>query len=583
MLIRFRSSQRRPRARHTWVKDESGVIAIIVALSISTFLLGSAALAVDLGTAYVRKAELKSLAEKVAIAGATALPDVPDSIASALGALGSAGTPGTGLCRDLDLPGVCTAPSGWADDGNPANGEITFYADDGQAGELADRNGDGRLSTLDKLATGSSEAAGIHVLLPPSRVPFGLAGALGFDSASLQQTATARIGTPLGAGILPFGLTPTDLTNGQFCVRDPAVPPIPSNPYLGPPSAYRLVAPHAPIDPDVPGQRIQVTIGRFGIPMGGTVPSPVQIHFSNTPAAQTVARKGGRYQVNVPDGDPGSSVLVWATWTGSFGLVTTQPDAITYSGTPPTGSDPCALPQASRGFVSLARSAAGDTLEPNIRTGPQIKLYPTGGPLGTVGTALNCVSTSVSSAVTTCLVTTFGQTFSTRMTNGLFTSAGGKPGRLIGDCGGGTYSPRGFGGVDQSELLNTASPLVDNSFGSANQLRTSILSGTVPTGKEGWVRSQAFACPRMAVMPVLDPNPLTGVIGGQNITKLTYVWIDDDGSGRGFSWSGNRLRSFRGYVVDPKYLPEVVAGSPVVGPYLGPDMPKEVLLIPDLD
>jgi hypothetical protein len=38
----------------------------------------------------------------------------------------------------------------------------------------------------------------------------------------------------------------------------------------------------------------------------------------------------------------------------------------------------------------------------------------------------------------------------------------------------------------------------------------------------------------------------------------------------------------RGFVVDPGYLPAVVAGSKQVGSFLGENMPKQVLLIPDL-
>ncbi len=555
--------------------DEAGVVAIIVALSISTFLLGSAALAVDLGTAYVRKAELKALAEKVAIAGATALPDITGGLSEAVDTLGSGGTPGTGLCADLDLPGVCTATGNWASDNNPANGEITFYADDGQTGELADRNGDGQLSTADRVSGG--EAIGINVLLPKSQVPFGLASTLGFNSASLQESASARLGTPLGSGILPFGLSPTDLANGQFCVSDPTLPPAPVNPYPGSLSLYSLTATPGTVDSNNPSPVVKLTISP---PFG--VPNTIRVYFENKTNFVTAVRSGGGWTVTAPDGDPGTSVRIWARWTGFFGATITQPATIVYSGTAPSGTSPCTLPQVNHGYARLARtSPSGDTLEPNIRLSTQVKLYPSGGLLGSLGQGLDCVSAAFSSA-STCLKTVFGESFSTRLTDGFFDSSSGTPGRLVGDCGGGTYSPRGFGGVDAMRLLDAASPLVDDSFGTVSSLQSSILSGTLPNNKEGWIRSQAFRCPRLAVMPVLDPTPLPGVVSGQSITKLTYVWIDDDGSGRGFSWAGSRLRSFRGYVLDPKYFGSVVAGSPIVGPYLGPDMPKEALLIPNL-
>jgi len=71
---------------------------------------------------------------------------------------------------------------------------------------------------------------------------------------------------------------------------------------------------------------------------------------------------------------------------------------------------------------------------------------------------------------------------------------------------------------------------------------------------------------------------------GQNIVGFRYVWIDDDGTTleRGLHWTDGRLESFRGYVIDPGYLPAVVAGSRLVGPFLGAEMPKQVRLIPDL-
>jgi len=87
------------------------------------------------------------------------------------------------------------------------------------------------------------------------------------------------------------------------------------------------------------------------------------------------------------------------------------------------------------------------------------------------------------------------------------------------------------------------------------------------------------------VMPVLETGvpPVAGGIG-QNIVSLTYVWIDGPAAGDdGLTWaSGSTLRSFEGYVVDPRYLPELVAGSPVIGPFLGGDMPKEALLMTDI-
>jgi hypothetical protein len=574
------------------IRDESGVIAIIVALSISTFLLGFAALAVDLGTAYVRKAELKATAEKVAIAGATGLPDIAKALTAAVTTLGTGATgtaPGTGLCADLDLPGVCDAAPGWQNDGDDTNGEISFYADEGQTGDLADLDGDGELTAADNL-TGATEAVGIRVLLPPSNVPFGLASSLGFDSANLTQTATARIGTPLGAGILPFALTPADLTAGQFCVQDPTGLPPPTRPVPDPTAPIVLQAPNALVPYGVTGRTMLVRLAP------NLALTNVQVFFQNDPDGQSVTRRpDGRYQVTIPEGEPGTTVRLWATARSFFfGTFISGSDSITYTGVAPTGTSPCTLPQANRGFTKLARSSGGNTLEDNIRLGPEAKLYPSGGAFAGLGESTDCLSDSLSDPTsTTCLSSVRAQPFTRALTDGMFTDDNGRNGRLDGECGARQISSHGYD-IDAMKLLDTASPLVDTSFGTVNQLKTSILSGIAPAGKQGWIRSQALRCPRLAMMPVVDPSPLTtvtSVLGGQRIIRFVYVWIDDDGSNRGLAWAGgNRLRSFRGYVISPSLLPTIVAGSPAVGPYLPDltpldprdDLPKEVLLIPDL-
>jgi hypothetical protein len=167
--------------------DDAGVIAIVVALSVSTFVLGFAALAVDLGSAYVRKAEMQSVANRLALAGAKGLP----TVLQVGGAVTQIDAALTGICRTDALPGVCTvaadgtgsAPDpAWMTDGDPANGEVTFYVDpDGDAKYgLADR-------ITDLARTGVATA--LQVKLAPSRVEFGLAGAIGTDSAAVTRSA----------------------------------------------------------------------------------------------------------------------------------------------------------------------------------------------------------------------------------------------------------------------------------------------------------------------------------------------------------------------------------------------------------
>ncbi len=55
-------------------RNEAGVVAIVMTLAISTFLLGIAALAVDLGQAYLRQNDLQSLADRLAWPGRRGCP-----------------------------------------------------------------------------------------------------------------------------------------------------------------------------------------------------------------------------------------------------------------------------------------------------------------------------------------------------------------------------------------------------------------------------------------------------------------------------------------------------------------------------
>ena len=96
------------------------MIAIVVALSVSTFLLGFAALAVDLGTAYVRKAELQSIANRLALAGAKGLPVVVQPE----GAIDEINRTLDQICRSQPTPGVCDV-NGAGDGSAPDPGWMT--------------------------------------------------------------------------------------------------------------------------------------------------------------------------------------------------------------------------------------------------------------------------------------------------------------------------------------------------------------------------------------------------------------------------------------------------------------------------
>lgn len=591
------------------LRDDSGVVAIVVALSVSTFLLGFAALAVDLGVAYTRKAQVQSVADRLAVATAQSLPAVSGANADGSpGALSTFRTQWQRLCQadgdgagawdGAECPGV-----GWATDNNRANGEVEFFNDS-----------DARLTYTLPNAPGArpASATAVRVDLPPSTVTFGFGAVFGPSSTAVQKAASARIGTPLGSGILPLPVTGADVSNGQFCVVDSSAdpddfdPPTPS----GSPLPVLLLDPSsipfsATADPDAPVS-VELTL-RVSAALVFNMRRLTVYHSRSAtgipvPDAATQTPGFGytdfTFTVKLPRQDPGSGLKVWVRGQeqtfGFFGLrwrrFTTAFAELRFQGYPAPDVDPCTLTQAkTRGFTPITRSAGGSTLsqlEGNVRTGPEPQLYPSGF-LSTLVNPLSdlCGTTSalLPSACLTQDTTTTG--FGDAIRDGLLDDGGGRDGRLIGDCGNGTISTKGYSGIDASRLMSAGSSLVDPSFGTGAALRLNIETGD-PV-QQGWVTAKALRCPRMAVLPVVSnlalPTPAAAAtVGGRAITGFVYVWIDGLTASRGLAWNGSTLRSVSGYLIDPGYLPPVVAGSLVVGPYLGDGMPKEATLICDL-
>ena len=588
------------------LRDDAGVVAIVVALSMSTFLLGFAAMAVDLGIAYTRKAQLQSVADRLAVATAQGLP--------ATTGLNSDGTPGAltnlatqwnRLCsagaegNQIWSARVC-ADAGWATDGDPANGDVRFVSDTDGGLTYGLTNPPGPVLTA------------VRVELPPSTVQFGFAGAFGAGSTQVHKAASARIGTPLGGGILPFAVTDVDVDNGQFCVVDPATLPADrwqrrnrGAPVLTlTPSSIPFVEGAGPGGTVTVRLILTTTASRLGmivVHTSGSSPAIPVDPADITGPVPSVIRAGQfdySFSVELPRLDPGSSLAVWVSGeqTTSRPLRPGSPDFTTawrylvFAGRPAPDVDPCGFVQAqSRGFDPIARTAGGsalDQLEANVRSGPEPQLYPAaaaGSLLDPISDLCGTEAVAPSSACLTQDTTTIG--FGDAVRDGLLRGGDGRPGRLIGDCGNGTMSAGGYSGIDASRLMRADSPLVDPRFGTGTALRLSVQTGGAP--EEGWVTAQALRCPRMGVLPVVDDAPLLepaggAEIGGRAITGFVYVWIDGLATTRGLTWNGGTLRSVSGYLIKPGYLPSIVAGSPVVGPYLGPDMPKEATLICDL-
>jgi Flp pilus assembly protein TadG len=206
-------------ARH----DDTGATAIIVALTLSTVLLGVGALAVDLGNAFARRAQARGAADLAALAGARQLPSADLARRAALAALCANALPGwpAGVCTDA--PDLSGPNSAWASNNDESDGEIEALGYDAGL--------DGWDTANDR--TTGAWATAVRVVLPPSTVHFALSPMFGgARQAAVTRAATAALtsltGAPAGlpTNILPISLLPSDPTPGtaSFCATIDGAP-----------------------------------------------------------------------------------------------------------------------------------------------------------------------------------------------------------------------------------------------------------------------------------------------------------------------------------------------------------------------
>jgi hypothetical protein len=603
---RHRERGRHGRTAMARLRDDAGAVAILVALSVSTFLLGFAALAVDFGQVYTRQGELQSVADAAALAGATELPDVPEARLRAVQTLCSQANRISGWPDGACPVSAADPVPPWAVNGNDSDGEIIFYAEPDNLGEFTTPiGGDGDAAT------------GIQVKLPPSTVRFGLAGTLGADDFAVSKAATARVGTPLGAGVLPFAVTVEDLSNRarnrEFCVTDPDVGGLGTGTYPGPTGTFPTLITVNPFFVNRPttGQTLTVQpFGFFGQRLPDTRPMAVVIdgHRIVAPDADVdpdrvsvrldVDLSPGFHQVWLEAGTPRSFVSAQATLFVSLAGPGPAP--------PPGGDGACGRPDA-RGVLDIGREVeppgAPDqaklnaVLSDNIKSGidPTPHRFnehpdplPLGlgdvvgarcrGPLaGILGGLLNALLSLVGIGYADDIncVTTRDRGFSDGLTQGLLDPDDDSPGLLLRRCSDADTVTTHNVTIDGTDLQEVSDR--DLTPGGQDILDV-VRSGSVARGA---ITADAFACPRLGVVPVINPgvNPLHFIDGEYPIVDLVYVWIQDDDDGLVFEDGGNRLEAVKFYVIDPQFFGRTVSGSTKVGPFLGDNFPREVMLV----
>jgi hypothetical protein len=601
--------------------DDAGAVAILVALSVSTFLLAFAALAVDFGRVYTEQGELQSIADAAALAGATELPDAAEARRRAVAT----------ICSDAnrlagwDTDGTCPTPPddipAWAEDGDPDTGEILLYARD-EGGP--DNAGDG-VYTPDEVAGLGEDATAIRVKLPPQSVEFGLARSFGADSVTLGKTAaTARLGTPTGAGVLPFVVTTDDLDVGadrHLCVIDPDV--VPPGPFPGAttpeidirlsrdPTAFFFL-PRGTYNPPTLGKTLGVDrTRRFDGSLGPPLPTNnprVLINVDGTAQQLTITGTPttDRISVLLPALTAGRDYQVWVEADGG---VVTDDATLHVTGAfspPPAGTDPCA--GSGRGILDIGRRVDGvdanDDLQDNLKRGidPQAHRYfevPTliadvGALIGSLrcnlqpvplfAVLINLIPGAFHEHINCVAYRDRG--FAAGLTDGLLDDSDtDDPGRLLQKCSDDDFATRGRT-IDGTDLFSSPSDLVNG--GDGDQLLDNVTSGNVDRER---INGDAFRCPRLGMVPVVDPGTaglgtlIGGLLGAPQypIVDFTYVWIDDDDQGLIYQGATANLRGVRFRVIDPGFFEANVTGSPKVGPYLGDAFPREVLLVRDVD
>ncbi|MFL6106219.1 MAG: hypothetical protein ACJ72L_04590 [Marmoricola sp.] len=186
-------SNRTPRSR-----SEHGAIAIMVGL-LATLMFSSAAICVDLGSAWARKRDVQKQVDVSALSVGWMLPMTVSNksdIATKVAAY---------FADQLNkVPGQSAVTGQQLVNGSNIDGELWFQNVDG--------------------SPCSDNCPQMQVYAPPSKVDFGLASVIGVTSTKVQRTATVRITSelPPGEDTLPFwlptgcgyGPTEADTTQG---------------------------------------------------------------------------------------------------------------------------------------------------------------------------------------------------------------------------------------------------------------------------------------------------------------------------------------------------------------------------------
>ena len=561
-------------------------MAIVTALCLATFLLVVGAFAVDFGNAFARRQNLQTSVDLATLAAASMLPDRTAALNKAHEVLCSGKNENQVNGWD---PSVCSGGTGWMDDKNLANGEVTFYTDADNNGQIEKAEGAGA----------GTEATAVRIQTPPAHVEFGLGSITGASGVDLTRTAMARMGSLTGPG----GVQPIPVLlqeTGTVCLSDTSTSTTPTGgtffpaPTTRPPSTRPLVTLSlSPLTGIRPGDRIQVDLSLAGLAnanlriKGGTGPgdpvlnSPILTQLSPT-----------TYTFTAPDLRPLPAhlyVYLDASLSGVNGTLITTWQAIQY-----VGMDSCNSVTIRRNYINETRTGTANALGLNLRLGLEHAVRPWAefppGNLPPVGQRQcnNQPGRGIpvrSQPVVNCLTVATNQQL-VRSSRAPYLGPGG----LLTGTGcpiGARTNIRGNGLDDVSMFDPLFTP-----GGQGGAIADAIRAGLPPTAAQvGSLSPKLFLCARLFAVPVLNAPIFNGGIraGSYPVQGLAYLYLEPrDGNGNerpdhGFTFRGGTLTRINAIVIDPAWFPDTASLPLPIGEYLGENLTKQVALVHDFD
>jgi hypothetical protein len=558
---------------------DDGVVAIVVALCMSSFLLVVGAFAVDFGNAFARRQNLQTSADLATLAAAAMLPDRAAALAKAREVLCS----GRNENQVNGWNASVCAGTGWMTDGNQANGEITFYG--------PDVNGDGRYQSGEAAGAGV-EATAVRIQTPPAHVEFGLGSITGASGVDLQRAATAKMGSLSGpGGVQPIPVTPGE--TGTTCLSD-----APGN--LGSPPGVTIPTGSSDLSLQIlAGLQATPKVTRIRVEVLLSVPGllAVQVHAHGwSSLGQDLGdqimgtRSGvGPVEFTAPDYPVGSYVYLYASVT--IGPITTFSTWIPID----YGSlDTCGRGIVRRNYINEPRlTGVGLSLTANLQLGidhavrpwsefPASNDPPLAGrtcdqQLGR-GTALR--STATARATVNCLTIAEAEAVVSLSHRPWLHPGGLLPKR---DCPGAQRgNVNGHPDLDVTSMFRA-----DLTPGGPNgTIADLVRDGASPTpAQRGSLSAKLFLCPRLFTVPVLDAPIVDRAIdtGTYPVRGFKYLYLEPDGGSYGFTLTGRTVTKINAILIDPAWFPDTASLPLPVGEYLGENLTKQVALVHDID